>query len=104
MLCNSMVIWRMTVNTAIWIVQILLALAFAMTGLMKLTQPYEQLAKRMGWVGDFSPSIVRAIGLVEVLGAIGAVLPALAAILPWLTPLAAVRLALNMLDAAATHR
>ena len=56
-------------NTVIWIVQILLALAFAMTGLMKLTQPIPKLAERMKYVSDFPPTIIRVIGLLEMLGA-----------------------------------
>jgi uncharacterized membrane protein YphA (DoxX/SURF4 family) len=82
------------VNTAVWIVQILLALAFLAAGVLKLTRPKEKLAERMGWVNDFSPSIVKAIGLV---------LPALTNILPILTPLAAGGLVLDMIGAAATH-
>ena len=90
-------------NTAIWIVQILLALAFLMAGLMKLTQPYERAAQRMAWVNDFSPTSIRVIGAVEVLGAIGVILPAWTGILPWLTPLAATGLGIVMLGAMATH-
>src|ERR1041385_7614722 len=91
------------VNTAVWIVQILLALAFLAAGVLKLTRPKEKLAERMGWVNDFSPSIVKAIGLIEILGAVGLVLPALTNILPILTPLAAGGLVLDMIGAAATH-
>jgi len=90
-------------NIALWIVQAILALAFGMAGFMKLTQPKEKLAERMGWVNDFSSNIVRAIGLVEVLGALGLILPALTGILPFLTPLAGAGLVLDMLGAAATH-
>ena len=90
-------------NTAIWIVQILLALAFGVTGLTKLTQPKEKLTANMKWVEDFSPNTIKAIGAVEVLGALGLVLPALTGILPWLTPLAGVGLVLDMLGAAYTH-
>ena len=90
-------------NTAIWVAQILLALVFALSGLSKLTQPYERLAQQMAYVNDFSPNTIRAIGLVEVLGAVGVVLPALTNILPWLTPLAAAGLVLVMLGAMATH-
>lgn len=81
-------------NTALWVAQILLALAFALSGLSKLTQPYEGLAQQMGYVSNFSPSTIRAIGVV---------LPTLTNILPWLTPLAAAGLVLVMLGAMATH-
>jgi len=90
-------------NTALWIVQVLLALAFGLAGFMKLTQPKEKLAANMKWVEDFSPTIVKAIGALELLGALGLILPALTGILPWLTPLAGVGLVLDMLGAAYTH-
>jgi len=90
-------------NIAIWVVQVLLALVFAMTGISKLGQPYEKLAERMGYVKDFSPNVIRGIGVLETLGAIGVLLPALTGILPWLTPTAASGLGLVMLGAMATH-
>lgn len=90
-------------NTVVWIVQILLALAFGMVGIMKLTQPKEKLAQQMKWVENFSPNTVKAIGVVEILGALGLVLPALTGILPILTALAGVGLALTMIGAALTH-
>ena len=90
-------------NTAVWIVQVLLALAFFLAGLMKATQPRAKLAERMGWVEGFSPNIVKGIGTLEVLGAIGVILPALTGILPWLTPVAAVGLVLTMIGAILTH-
>ena len=90
-------------NTAIWIVQIVLAVAFAGSGISKLLQPYEKLAAQMAYVNDFSPGAIRAIGTLEVLGAIGVVLPAWTGILPWLTPLAAGGLAVNMGGAISTH-
>lgn len=90
-------------NTAIWIVQGLLALVFVGAGISKLIQPYEKLAERMGYVKDFSPGAIRAIGAWEALGALGVVLPALTGILPWLSPAAAFGLAVNMGGAMATH-
>ncbi|HEX2619523.1 MAG TPA: DoxX family protein [Phototrophicaceae bacterium] len=90
-------------NTAIWAVQILLALAFGMAGFMKVTQPREKLAPQMGWVMDFSPNIVKVIGGLELLAALGLILPALTGILTWLTPLAASGLVLVMIGASLTH-
>ena len=87
---------------ALWVVQILLAIVFLMTGGMKITQPKEKLDES-GFAEDFSLSTIRLIGVLELLGAIGVVLPALTGILPWLTPLAAVGLALTMIGAAITH-
>jgi uncharacterized membrane protein YphA (DoxX/SURF4 family) len=89
--------------TALWIVQALLALAFVMSGISKLFQPYEKLAAQMAYVNDFTPGVMRAIGALEVLGAIGVILPAWTGILPWLIPLAAGGLAVNMGGAMATH-
>jgi hypothetical protein len=57
----------------------------------------------MAWVEDFSQGAVRLIGTLEVLGAVGLVLPALTGALPWLTPLAAAGLVLLMIGAALTH-
>ena len=90
-------------NTALWIVQILLALAFGMAGIMKITQPKEKLMKNLKWVEDFAPNTVKGIGALEALAAIGLILPALTGILPILTPLAAVGLILTMIGAALTH-
>ena len=90
-------------NIALWIVQILLALAFAMAGIMKVTQPIDRLETRMGWVKDVGPRGVRLIGSLEILGAIGLILPAVTGILPWLTPVAAACLALTMVGAMITH-
>ncbi len=90
-------------NIFIWIAQILLALVFAGSGISKLVQPYEKLTARMAYANDFTPGVMRAIGTLEVLGAIGVVLPVLTGILPWLTPLAAGGLAVNMGGAVSTH-
>jgi uncharacterized membrane protein YphA (DoxX/SURF4 family) len=88
---------------ALWVVQVLVAAAFLGAGATKLSQPKEKLVKNMAWVEDFSQGSVRLIGALEVLGAIGVVLPALTGIVPWLTPLAALGLLLLMIGAALTH-
>jgi len=63
------------VNVFLWIVAGLLALAFLGAGAMKLSQPREKLAASMGWVNDFSAPMVKTIGALEVLGALGLILP-----------------------------
>jgi uncharacterized membrane protein YphA (DoxX/SURF4 family) len=88
---------------ALWVVQVLLAAAFLVAGATKLSQPKEKLVKNMAYVEDFSQPTVRLIGALEVLGAIGIVLPSLTGIVPWLTPLAALGLVLTMIGAALTH-
>lgn len=90
-------------NIVLWVLQGLLALAFLGAGIIKVTRSKEQLVTQMGWVEDFPPTVIKAIGSVEILGAIGLVLPALTGVLPWLTPLAAAGLTLTMLGAIFTH-
>jgi len=90
-------------SIALWVVQVLVAVAFLGAGATKLSQPKEKLLKNMAWVEDFSQPTARIIGALEILGAIGVVVPALTGILPWLTPLAALGLVLLMLGAALTH-
>jgi uncharacterized membrane protein YphA (DoxX/SURF4 family) len=92
------------VNTVLWIVQILLALAFVLAGVMKITQPIPKLMERMKYIESLNPhSLIRVIGALEFLGGVGIILPALTGILPWLTPLAAGGLVLTMLGAMALH-
>ena len=67
-----------------WILQIVLALAFLAAGGMKLARPRPALVGAgMGWAEDFSDSAVKGIGAVEVLGALGLILPALTGIVGW---------------------
>lgn len=87
-------------NVALWIAAGILAVIFLAAGLTKLTQPREKLAEKMSWTVDSSDSAVKAVGLVEVLGAIGLILPALTGIAPILVPLAATGLAIVMVAAA----
>lgn len=86
-----------------WALQILLALAFAGAGMMKLTTPKAEIEKNMAWATEFSEVQVQAIGAAEVAGAIGLVVPAATGIVPVLTPVAGVALAVLMGGAAVTH-
>ena len=93
-------------NVVLWVVASVLAVAFAGAGAMKLTRTKEQLQANgasMAWTEDFSQGRIRAIGAVEVLGAIGLVLPAALDIAPVLTPLAAAGLFLAMVAAVLVH-
>jgi uncharacterized membrane protein YphA (DoxX/SURF4 family) len=87
---------------ALWIVQVLLALLFLFAGGTKLVLPLDVLAA-MGSPNQVQlPGLfVRFIGVVEVLGALGLILPGLLRIKPWLTPLAAAGLVILMLGATA---
>ncbi len=90
-------------NIVLWVVQILLALAFLMAGGMKVSQPIEKLGKAMSWTAHASVGSVRLVGVLEILGALGLILPAVTGILPWLTPVAAIGLVLTMIGAAIVH-
>ena len=74
-----------------------------MAGMMKVGQPYEKLTERMAWAEGFSAGTVKLIGGLEVLAAIGLIVPPLVDIAPVLAPVAASGLALTMVSAAATH-
>jgi uncharacterized membrane protein len=92
------------VETALWIVQALLAAIFLITGMTKLTQPRQKMAAGpMRWAADVTDTQFRTIGLLEVLGAIGLILPAALGIAPLLVPLAAVGLVLTMIGAIHVH-
>jgi uncharacterized membrane protein len=84
-------------NTALWIIQALLAALFLFAGGIKLVTPIEEMMKQMpialpGWFVLFT-------GIVEVLGAIGLILPWLLRVRPGLTPLAAAGLVIVMIGA-----
>jgi len=80
---------------ALWIVQALLALLFLFAGVSKHFMPIEEMTKDIQMPGAF----LRFIGVVEILGALGLILPSLLRIRPWLTPLAAAGLVIIMIGA-----
>ena len=86
-----------------WILQFLLAIAFVAAGLMKMTTPKERLLDRMEWVRGVTPRGIKVIGVIEILGGLGLVLPAVTGIAPVLTLLAAIGLAIVMVLAIWTH-
>ena len=91
-------------NQALWIVAIVLAASFAGSGLMKLLVPKDKLVSSgQGWAQNYTPTNIRLIGVAELLGAAGLILPAVTHIAPILVPLAAVGLVLVMVGAAAVH-
>lgn len=73
----------------LWIAQVLVAFMFCSAGYMKLTTPIPELSAMMPWTGQYSATFVRTIGLVDLAGGLGILLPALTRILPGLTVLAA---------------
>jgi len=90
-------------NVIAWILQIILALLFLGAGGTKLTQSKDKLRPMMGWVDDYSDRGVKLIAGLEVLGAIGLILPHVLGIAEAVVPLAATGLALTMVGAIMTH-
>ena len=91
-------------NITLWIVTAVLALLFLAAGTMKIAQPRAKLAAAgQGWAEDVADRPVKGIGSLEVLAALGLVLPALLNIATVLVPLAAAGLAVLMAGAAITH-
>ncbi len=90
-------------SAVLWLLQILLALAFVALGLLMLTRSREQLLKVAGWVEDFPDPAVRAIGVFELLGAAGLVLPLLVSGAGAVVPVAALGLAVLLVGAVVTH-
>ena len=82
-------------NFLLWTLQVLLAALFLFTGVMKLVMPIEAMEGPVALPGLF----LRFIGVVEVLGALGLILPGLLRIRPGLTPLAAAGLVIIMIGA-----
>ncbi len=89
---------------ALWVVTGLLAVIFAAAGLAKATTPKASLHKKgMTYVEDFSDGQIKAIGIAEVLGAVGLIVPVFISSITWLVPTAAIALALTMVGAVVVH-
>ena len=91
-------------NIALWIVQGLLALVFGGSGVVKATRDRKRLFDEgITWVEDFPSGAVKAIGVLELMAAVGLVVPALTGIAAVLTPLAAAGIGLLMVGAGVVH-
>lgn len=92
-------------DTVLWVVQWVLAVAFLVSGAMKAVLPERQLRAnpQMAWIEDTGIGQARAAGIAEVLAAFGLVLPGLTDTATILTPLAATGLVIVMALAARVH-
>ncbi|CAL9374565.1 hypothetical protein SUDANB145_00939 [Streptomyces sp. enrichment culture] len=90
-------------NLAYWIVAGLLAAFYLYSGAVKTVWSRERLRPMMAWVDSMPLAAVRVIGLVEVLGAAGLILPRLTGIAAWLSPAAAIGFVLLQVGATAVH-
>jgi uncharacterized membrane protein len=78
-----------TMHITLWIAQMLVAL-FLLTGAILKFQPIEKIAAMMPWAGQVPAAVVRLLGVVDLLGAIGLILPSLLRIQPQLAVWAAI--------------
>ncbi|HUL25786.1 MAG TPA: DoxX family protein [Streptosporangiaceae bacterium] len=90
-------------NVAYWIVAAVLALFYLYAGGIKVVRSKDQLRPMMGWVDSVPLRLVRTIGVLEVLGALGLVLPPLTGIAPGLALAAATGLGLIQVGAISLH-
>ncbi|MFZ6758214.1 DoxX family protein [Undibacterium sp. Ji50W] len=92
-----------TLRISLWIAQILLAFVFCAAGMTKLTTPIAALSQMMPWTGQYSENFVRIIGLIDIAGGLGMLLPALTRILPSMGILATAASIVLQLLAIAFH-
>jgi uncharacterized membrane protein YphA (DoxX/SURF4 family) len=90
------------VNVFLWIVQVALALAFLGAGYDQAFL-YDDAGRRMAWVAALPKRLAVLLGLLEIVGAIALVVPALTGFQTWLTPAAALGLTVVMVLAVAYH-
>lgn len=90
-------------NIALWIAQGLLAIMFIMAGSMKATQPIEALTEALPWVAETPALLVKFIGVSELLGGLGLLIPSIFRWKPNLSIFAALGLALVMILAGGFH-
>jgi uncharacterized membrane protein YphA (DoxX/SURF4 family) len=90
-------------DTVLWIVQVVLALGLAAAGLNHITRRERATTGRMAWIRAVPGPLMTTIGVLEILGAIGLILPALTRIAPVLTPIAATAVVALMILAVAFH-
>lgn len=90
-------------NIIIWTVQTVLALVFLLVGSAKIFMPIQELSSQMFFVTDVPKMLTRFIGIAEVLGGLGLILPSIFQVKPFLTPLAALGLLTIMILAIGFH-
>jgi uncharacterized membrane protein len=90
-------------NIGIWVAQVLGAGLFIMSGVMKTMTPIPELSAMMPWAGEYSATFVRTIGVIDIAGGLGLLLPSLTRILPRLTVIAAAACVLLQILAIGFH-
>lgn len=90
-------------HISLWGVQVLLAAMFIISGFMKASMPVEKLSAMLPWANSVPVALIKFIGLSELLGGLGLILPSLLRIKPILTIWAGMGLATIMLLAIPFH-
>lgn len=90
-------------NIALWTTQILLAASMVWAASMKLFQPVDKLAAMWPWAGQVPAAFVKFTGIIDLLGGLGLILPAMLHIRPRLTPITAIAVIVLMICASAFH-
>lgn len=90
-------------TTAMWIAASILFVSYTVTGLVKLVLPVASIPRRLQWVHATRPRNVRAMGVVNLLGGLGVMLPPLTGMMTWLTIVAAVGLVIVQAGAIRIH-
>jgi hypothetical protein len=93
-------------NLMLWIVAGALGTAYVVGGVVKLIlgrDKFATMGPSAAWAGEFAPSTFKAIGVVEALGGLGMILPAVLHLAPTLVPISASGMALYMAGAATTR-
>jgi uncharacterized membrane protein YphA (DoxX/SURF4 family) len=90
-------------HIALGIASALLFVVFVASGLVKVTTPKPKIHSRMPFTEDYSGRQVKTIGVLEIVGAVGVIVPWLTRILPWLSIVAAFGLAAVMVGAIIVH-
>ncbi|MFG1928055.1 DoxX family protein [Cryptosporangium sp. NPDC048952] len=90
-------------DIVLWVVAGLVAAAFLFSGAFKLLLTHEKYVASQSWAADAPRWAPKAIGVLEVLGAIGVILPAVVDVAPVLVPIAATGLVLVMVGAVVMH-
>lgn len=94
---------KSVLNILLWIVQLLLAALFVISGIMKLGYPIDQLAALYPWTGQVPAVYVRLLGVVDLAGGLGLLLPSLLRIKPMLSVWAAIGIIVLMILATLFH-
>ena len=90
-------------SALLWVLQIVLALVFLPLGLLALGGSRERVLRVAPWVEDFPEPVVRVVGVLEILGGLGVVLPAVLGVWTLLVPVAATGLGLLMIGVIVEH-